>query len=68
MAVPATSVVRAKTDGAVLTELQELGTDTEITAYSSLIGQVVTWADPPSAIERNAVLAYFQQGNHLESV
>lgn len=64
----ASSVVRSKSDGDILSDLQGLGTGVNIIAYSSLIGQVLTWATAPSSGDKNAVLAYFQQGNHLESV
>lgn len=64
----AASIVRTKSDADVLTDLQGLGTTTAITGYSSQAGQGITWEAAPGAIEKNAVLAYFQQNNHLETI
>lgn len=66
--LPGSSVVRAKSDADVLTDLQQLGTSVNITGYSSLPSQITTWDDTPSALDKNAVLAYFQQNNHMETI
>lgn len=62
------TIVSAKSDADILADLQGLGLSGTITAYSSLIGTVVTSAAALSAGDKNSILAYFQQGNHLQVV
>lgn len=66
MATPTATLVQKKSDALVLAELQDLGTSVGITGYDSTNGSPnVTWADAPGSLDENAILAYFQQNNHL---
>lgn len=61
-----TKTLGSVADAAILSDLQSLDLDTDVTSYATVAGiPTVTWASEPSAKDKNNVAAYFQQNNQL---